>query len=175
MKPEVIIIHRPDIDFPTFLGVALKVLGHSPGTAADGSGMRLSPATRFLSCLGAMRDPKAGVELNPKLLPHVSISVFIVATEEDMMDILECASGMPFVIAETTARGVLAAVVTGNLAQWKLAVMAGSSNDTEPTVRFAYNRIHGLFCDENINLWTDCRRRSASDQVTYLLEDKRGR
>lgn len=175
MKPEVIIIHRPDIDFPTFLGVSTKVLGHSPGAAADGSGMRLSPTTRFLSCLGSMRGLKVGAEINTKLLPHVSISVFVIASEVDMMDILECAAGMPFVTAETTVRGALAAVVTGNLSQWKSAVVAGSSNDTEPAVRYAFNRVHGLFCNENINLWMDCRQRPAADQVTYLLEDKRGR
>lgn len=175
MQPEAIIIHRPDVDFPTFLGVALKVLGCSLASAADSSGFRLSPTTRFLSCLAAMRNSQAGVEINPRLLPHVNISVLMIATDVDMMDILECAAGMPFITAETTIRGVLAAVISGNLAQWKLAIVAGSSSEMEPTVRYAFNRIHGLFCDENINLWTDYRKRQSSDQMTYLLEDKRGR
>lgn len=175
MKPETIIIHRPDIDFTTFLGVALKVLGRSLSAAADSSHKQMSVATRYLSCLSAMHSSEVVNELNPKLLPHVSVSIFIVADEADIFDILECSAGIPFVTAETTLRGVLAAVLTGNLAQWKAAVMAGACPETEPIVRYAFNQIHGLFCGENINLWTDCRQKPSTDGVTYLLEDKRGR
>lgn len=174
MKPEAIIICRPDVDASTFLGVALKVLGHSPAASADASGLMLSDVGRFLSCLASLRNPKSGVELNPKLLPHVTFSVLIVADEPDMLDVLECAAGMPFVTVETTLRGVLLAVVTGTLAQWKAAVIAGSSCDVEPAVRFVFNRLHGLFKDERLDVWGDFRQRSAHDQVTYLLEDKRG-
>lgn len=175
MKPETIIISRPQIDMSVFLGVALKTLGHSPATAADASGLCLSETGQFLSCLAALRNPRAGVELNPRFLPHVSFSVLIVADEPDMMDILECAAGMAFVTAETMIRGVLLAVITGTLAQWKAAVVAGSGADIEPAVRFAFNRLHGLFKDEQLDLWGDFRQRQAHDQVTYLLEDKRGR
>jgi len=175
MKPEAIIIGRPAIDFTTFLGVAVKVLGHSPGTAGDTSGKCLADATRFLGCLAAMRDPQAPAELVPKYLNHAAFSVLVVATEPDMLDILECASSMAFVTAETTVVGVLAAVITGTLAQWKNAVLSGSVSDTQPAVRFLFNRIHGLFCDDGLNVWTDFRRREARDQVTYYLEDKRGR
>jgi hypothetical protein len=175
MKPEAIIICRPDVDMSTFLGVALKTLGHSLAATADASGLQLSDAGRFLSCLASLRSPKAGVELNLKLLPHVSFSVLIVADELDMMDILECAAGMPFVTAETIIRGVLLVIVTGTLIQWRAAVIAGSSCDVEPTVRFVFNRLHGLFKDERLDVWGDFRQRPAHDQVTYLLEDKRGR
>ena len=56
-----------------------------------------------------------------------SFSVFMVADERDLLDILERCSGMSFVTAETTVRGVTAAVVTGTLAQWRDAVAAGST------------------------------------------------
>jgi len=175
MKPEAIIICRPEVDMSTFLGIALKVLGRSPVATADASGLQLSDTGRFLSCLASLRNSRAGVELNPKLLPHVSFSILIVADESDMMDILECAAGMPFVVAETTLRGVLLVVVTGTLAQWKAAVLAGSSPDVIPTVRYVFNRLYGLFKDEQLDLWGDFRQYPAHDQVTFLLEDKRGR
>lgn len=175
MKPEAIIIGRPEVDFPAFLGVASKVLGYSPAAAGDASGKRLAEATRFLGCLAALRNEKAPAELVPKYLHHVSFSVLLVADERDMMDILECASSMAFVTAETTVRGVLMAVVTGTLAQWQGAVVSGSSLDTLPVVRFIFNRIHGLFCDEGLNAWVNFRKREAPDQITYYLEDKRGR
>jgi hypothetical protein len=92
-----------------------------------------------------------------------------------MMDVLECAAGMSFVTAETTLRGVLLAIITGTLAQWKAAVIAGSGPDIEPPVRFVFNRLHGLFKDEQLDVWSDFRQRPAHDQITFLLEDKRGR
>jgi len=175
MKPEAVIIHRPSIDFSVFLGIALKVLGHSLATAADATTKQLTDAERFLSCLATMRDSNAAVDLNPKLLPHVTYGILIVAAEADILDIMECSGGMPFVVAETMVQGALMTVMTGTLAQWKAAVLAGSVPETESTVRIAYNAIFGLFRDEGLNLWADFRQRQATDQVTFLLEDKRGR
>ena len=173
MQPEAILINRPAIDFGVFLGVSSKVLGYSPGTAADQSHRDLCDAERFLSCLAALRDQSAPPGMPPKLLTHVSFSAIIVADERDMLDMLECAAGMPFVVAETLARGVQAAVVSGTLAQWRDAVKSGSSAGVEPSVRRCFNKLHGLFCGEGLNVWTDFRTREAPDRMTFLLEDKR--
>ncbi len=174
MQPQILIIQRPDIDFPAYLGVALKVLGRSLASAADSSSQQLTTSSRFLSCLSAMRNSKAGVGFNPKLLPHIMLSVLIVADELDVLDMMECAGGMPFVIAETTVRDVLMVVVSGNLAQWKLAVVAGATSEMSSSVRYAFNQIQIQLQSEGINLWTDYRQRQAVDQTTFLLEDKRG-
>ena len=175
VQPEVLIIQRPDVDFPAYLAVAMKVLGHSPASAADASSHRLTTASRFLSCLAAMKDTKAEVSLNPKLLAHVMYSVLIVADEPDVLDIMECAGGMPFVTTETIARGVLLTIMSGSLAQWKHAVVAGSTPEMSPGVRYAFNQIQKQFQSESINLWMDYRQRQAADNVTFLLDDKRGR
>ena len=174
MKPEAIIICRTEVDASTFLGIALRVLGHSPSAAADASGRTMSDAARFISYLAAMRDPKAKVELSPKLLAHVSYSLLMVVDGVDVLPIMECASNMPFVSVETTMRNVWLLVITGTLLQWKTAVIAGSSLDVDSSVRFLFNKIQGLFQEEGVNPWTDYRQRQAPDQVTYLLEDKRG-
>lgn len=122
-----------------------------------------------------MRDSKAKYDLNVKLLSHASYSVLLVADEDDILDILECAAGMSFVTTETLVRGVLMVVISGTLAQWKNAVLAGASSDTAVTVRAAFNGIQGHFKDEGIDLWSDYKSRQAPDQITYLLEDKRAR
>jgi hypothetical protein len=106
-------------------------------------------------------------------MAHVTFSVFIGTDAEDMLDILERCPGMPAVVAETTARGIQAAVVTGTLAQWREAVKAGSNPKVAATVRHGFNRIHGQFCAQGLNVWSECRTRTASDQ-TFYLEDKRG-
>lgn len=175
MQPEIFIVQRPDVDFPTYLTVAMKVLGHSLASAADASPHCLTVVSRFLSCLSAMKDSEAEVGLNPKLLAHVMYSVLIVADEPDVLDVMECTGGIPFVTTETIARGVLLAIMSGSLAQWKLAIVAGSTPEMPSSVRYAFNQIQKQFQSEGINLWADYRQRQAADQVTFLLEDKRGR
>ncbi len=117
MKPEAVLITQPAIDFQTLLGLGRKVFDRHLGSATDTCRRNLSPSERFLSCLAAMRDPKAPLGLARHLLAHVTFSVFIGADEEDMLDILERCPRMPAVVAETTVRGVQAALITGTLAQ----------------------------------------------------------
>ena len=131
----------------------------------------LHDAEKFLSCLAAMKTQDAQVGLSPHLLTHVTFSVLLAAAERDMQDILECCSGMPFVIADTVARGVQAAVVTGTLAQWRDAVISGCQHSVEVTVRALFNKILNLFEAVNLNVWRDCNRKPAGQ--TFLLEDHR--
>ena len=175
MTPEALLINRPAIDFGVFLGVSHKVLGYNLAAASDASHRQQDDAEKFLSCLAAMHDQKALPGLPPRLLTHVSFSVFIIADERDMLDILEGCSAMPFAIAETVRRGVQAAVISGTLGQWRDAVASGSTPGVESAVRFCFNKIYSLFCAEGLNVWTDFRTREAPDRATFLLEDKRPR
>jgi hypothetical protein len=171
MNPEVLLITTPAVDFRAFLGACLQVLGYSPVRAADASPRDLSAAEKFLSCLAALRDQKAPAGLAANLLSHVSFSLLLIADERDLLDILERCAAMPFVTAETTVRGVTAAVITGTLAQWRDAVAAGSVREAEPSVRTGFNKVYGLFCGEGLNVWGDYRTREAPDR-TLLLEYK---
>ncbi|MEN6367673.1 MAG: hypothetical protein ABFC88_12755 [Thermoguttaceae bacterium] len=175
MNPDAVLIQVPSIDFRTFIGLTHKVLGRSPAVAADASRRELSDAEKFLSCLASMRDAKAGVGLPPYLLSHVSFSAFIGADERDMLDILQCCAGMPFVTVETPVRGVQITVVTGTLAQWRDAVASGCRRETEPPVRACFNKLYGLFTASGLNVWGDFQTRQAPDQTFLLLEDKRGK
>ena len=98
-------------------------------------------------------------------------SVFMVADERDLIDILERCSGMSFVTAETTVRGMTAAVVSGTLAQWRDAVASGSTRNVEQPVRAGFNKVHSIFRGAGLDVWTDYRAREASDH-TLLLEYK---
>jgi hypothetical protein len=147
-------------------------LGYSPSAKADASRRELHDAEKFMSCLAAMKDENAPAGLSPHLLTHVSFSVLVLADERDMQDILEYCSGMPFVITDTIARNVQAAVVTGTLAQWRDAVISGCQPAVEPTVRALFNQILSLFETVNLSVWKDCERKQ--DGPTFLLEDQRG-
>jgi hypothetical protein len=171
MNPEVLLVTTPAVNFRAFLGACLQVLGYSPARTADASPRDLSEPEKFLSCLAALRDQKTPAGFAPNLLSHVSFSVLLVADERDLLDLLERCAAMPFVTAETTVRGVTAAVVTGTLAQWRDAVAAGSVTSAKPSVRAGFNKLYGLFCGAGLNVWGDYRTREATDH-TLLLEYK---
>ena len=118
-----------------------------------------------------MRRP--GSALPPRLLSHVSFSAFIGADERDMLDILQCCAGMPFVTAETTCAACRSAVVTGTLAQWRDAVASGCPKTVSLPCAHCFNKLYGLFTAAGLNVWGDFQARQAPDQTFLLLEDKR--
>ncbi len=171
MLPHAVLIQQPAVDFSTFLAVTNQALGYSPGASADATRRRLHDAEKFTSCLAAMKDEYAPAGLPPHLMRHVSFSLLVMAEDSDMQDALEYCAGMPFVRADTLARGVSVAVITGTLSQWRDAVISGCGHSSQPSVRTLFNRILSLFESVNLNVWKDCCRRQAGD--TFLLEDQR--
>jgi hypothetical protein len=120
-----------------------------------------------------MKNQNAPVGLSPNLLSHVSFSILLATNERDLMDILECCSSMSFTTADTIARGIQAAVVTGTLSQWKTAVLSGCHETTEPSVRFLFNKILAQFEGANLGVWSDCSRKNHREDNTLLLEGPR--
>ena len=171
MNPECLLISAPSVNFDALTSACETVLGYPLSRAASTSQRELSGAEAFLSCLAALRDPKAPVGFAANLLAHAAFSVLIVADERDFILILELCSGMAFVSAETLVRGVTAAVVSGTLAQWRDAVAAGCMRDAKPTVRIGFNRLYDIFCGANLDVWGNYRRDEARDG-TLLLEYK---
>jgi len=167
-----VLIQQPNVDFSTFLSTAHQMFGYSPSSAVDAVNKQLSDSERFLSCLSAMKDQNAPVGLPPHLLAHVSFSVLVAANERDILDVLEYCSTMAFTTAETVARGVDAAVITGTLSQWRDAVIAGCQPQAEASVRALFNKILTLFESQNLSVWSGCSRTTHPDD-TLLLEDLR--
>lgn len=168
MTPECILIQQPVVDFGTFLGISRDALGYSPAAASDASAKQQSDAERFLSCLAAMRDEKAPAGLLPSLMTHVSFSVLIVTDERDALGIFEAGGGMPFVVTETVRRGILIAVMTGTLAQWRDAVRTGSDPSQEQSIRACYSKLLLLFEQAGLNVWPDFARKMTPDRLLYL-------
>ena len=172
MHADAVLIIKPHIDFKTLLGLSSEALGYNPAEKSDAGILDVSDVERFISALAAIRDQKSPAGLIAGLLTHVSFSVFLACEERDMIDVLQSAAAMSFVVADTVARGVQVAVISGTLAQWRDAVSNGSTLATEGEVRLCFNRIHSLFEGAGLDVWTDFRVRPAPDK-TFYLEDKR--
>jgi len=170
MRVDAVLIQQPAIDFNTFLGLTHEALGYSPAGPSDACHRQLSDAERFISCLAALRDQKAVPDLSPSLLTHVSFSVLIAADDRDVIEIVQAAAGMPFVRAETLARGMELVVITGTLAQWRDAVITGTKG--EGAVQACYCKVLTLFEQVGLNVWSDCTKKPTSNRLFYL-EDRR--
>ena len=91
--------------------------------------------------------------------------------ERDVLDILERA-GMPFVRAETKARDMNVAVLSGTLAQWKNAVASGANEDAPVTVRTCFSKILLMFdCVGLTSVWGNFERQT--DCSGFYFEDNR--
>lgn len=169
MPVEVVLVTKPAVDFLALLKLTQDALGFNIASNADSSHRKFSETEKFLSCLASLKDEEGVITTN--LLSHVSFSVLIIADERDLIDILERTSGMSFVRAETTVSSVDLAVLTGNLAQWRDAVAAGTSESTPPTVRTCYSKILMLFDRAGLtSVWSNFDRRNAPDRSGFLLE-----
>ena len=166
MIPNVLLIQTPSIDFSTFLGVSRQALDYSPSEIIDASPVERSEAERFLACLAALKDRNAtGIA---QVLVHVTFSVLVAADDRDMLDILQIAAGMPFVVTDTMVRGVQLAVITGNLAQWRDAVKVGCTRDSEFNIRACFNRLMDAFKAVGLDVWKECESHSLPDRTLYL-------
>lgn len=172
MKPSVAIIWEPAFDFATLLGVAQQALGYSPGAKADQAKREVPDAERFVSILAAFHDPQAPAGLTPNLLPHLSFSFLIVAEERDLIEIIEASPGMAITAADTVSRGVMLAVLTGTLAQWRDAVKTATVPTSQLNVRACFCDILRQFDERGLSVWKDQVSKQLPDK-TFYLEDKR--
>lgn len=172
MTPHSIFVAHPAVAFETLLRACQETLDHSVTRGVDNTSKKLSDAERFLSILSVMQDVDSTVGLPPNLLTHVSFSVLTVATELDILDILEACSGMPFIHAETKLRGTLIAVITGTMQQWRDAIVTGTQHK-QSIIRAGFNQMHDLFVQVGLcSIWNDYEQQPEDDGTYKLIEYK---
>ena len=170
MIPQSILIQQPAVDLATLVGACSQIFDHNVAEGIDKDRRKLHPAEKLLSVLDAMRHPGIPVGLPTDLLEHVSFSVLTVAAFDDMLDILGVCSGMQTVVTVTKEQGILVAMLTGTLRQWRDAVAQGCHEVQHPTIRAGFNQIYSLFVGHSLGgVWKNFRQKP-TDHNTFLLE-----
>lgn len=173
MIPRSVLVTQPSLSVENLAVACSQLFDHKVVEGVDKSVRKLSDAERFLSIIDAMRRPDAPVGLNPDLLKHVTFSVLTVAMEEDMLAILEICSGMSATLADTKGRGIMAAVITGTLNQWRDAVVAGCRRHVVYEVRSGFNQIHSLFVGSGLGaVWRGYKQTNDGPEVFYLTDNR---
>lgn len=171
MNPSAVIIQTPQLDPPVFLSLCADMLGYTPARAADAAG--LTGVLHLLACYTAFRDQhaKPTVKAGFDIYELLSFGTLFVADDRDMGDLLEIA-GLPFILTETRIRGIQSAIVSGNLRQWRVAILRGCQANQSTLIRACYDKLYLAFADLGLADAFGHRRKDLGDG-TFLLEDLR--
>ena len=167
----------PNIAWVTYLKDVAELAGHSPTRGLDASRLKLSDYARFLASLGELQSGKEQKPLdilrsqsNP--LKHLFFGFLISGSTSLIFRIMELTD-----LDVTTARGkdkIRVALVTGNLKQWKDAIIIclDKSLIKNFELRWVFNQcLDFLYAAGLRNIFDDYRKSGLEDR-TYLLEYK---
>lgn len=163
---EAVLITQPCVNFGSFLSACNEALGYPINAEVDRSATKMSDSEKFLTCLASIRDHND--PFSKSLLYHVSFSAILVCDEDDLLLAMSQCAGMSFVTSDTVAKRISLGVVTGNLAQWRDAVISGCELSR---VRPLFNKLMDQFLAQGLNVWGDFNRKY--DNGTFLLEHKK--
>ena len=169
MTPSAAIIQIPQLDSPLFLSLCVDMLGYTPARAADAAG--LEGVTHLLACYASFRHQDAipSVRASFDIYELLSFGCLFVADDWDIRDLLEIAN-LPFALTDTRVRGIQAAIVSGNLRQWRAAILRGCRADQPVMLRACYDKLYLCFSDIGLADVFGRGRKDLGDG-TFLLED----
>lgn len=110
------VITQPTVNFDALLIVAVDAFGFSPAAASDQSGRQMTEAERFVSCLKCFRDQFAAPGWDLEFDNHVSFSVLLGGSEDELRRVAEAAAGVGvFFVSRVALTGNSLGVVSGVL------------------------------------------------------------
>ncbi len=173
MIPRSALVTQPALSVENLVVACSQLFDHKVSDGIDKSPRKLSDAEKFLSLIDAMRSPGAPASLQPDLLKHVTFSVLTVGEEYHMIYILEICSGMSLTLAETKGRGIMAAVITGTLDQWRDAVAFGCNKRVDFEIRSCFNQIHSLFVGAGLgSVWRGYKQTNDGPELFHLTHER---
>ncbi len=176
MEPMIIPIVTPQVDWQTFLSTATAAVRTSITKAVDKGGLEpRSPAAFIVSIAEFQADVDSALAILRDaggLLKHLSYTFLFVAEESDLQFLYE-ESCLNISTTYLDSAKWKAAIVSGNLEQWRSAVINGCSD----RVSVSYRKLMGkcLLFFEKIGLgelWAFHKKTTTLDG-TFLLTHKR--
>lgn len=171
MAPEAILISKPVLNTSLFLRACNDMLGYSPARKADAVGA--SDQVYMMACFSAFANQNATAAVKDgRDVYGLQHYVFLIVGEDvDMFEVLNICSGMEIATTETTARGIIAALIGGSLRQWRTAAIRGCRQDRSQEIRACFDKVYVQFAALNLADVFARQKRQLPDQ-TFYLEDR---
>ena len=167
----------PNIAWVAYLKDTVSLTGHSPARGLDASNLKLSDYARFLVSIGEFQSGKIQKPLDvlrgeSDPLKHISFGFLISGSSSLIFRIMELTD-----LEVTTTRGLnksRVAIVTGNLKQWKDAIVGCLNQQLVRNfeLRWTFNQCLDFLHAAGLRNVFDSYRRKGLGDKTYLLEFK---
>ena len=162
MDNEVKILTLPVTNYTDYIQMVQSSLGFSPTRILDDKKIPLESPQAFLCTLENLADGTY-----PRLWEHFSVSFIIKCDYETVIFSME--QTLLSIFTREIDRLKNLSIFTGNLTQWKDAVLIGCAQSVPHDVRLTFNKVFLHFNQLNINLWPNVRRRKLKDE-TLIIE-----
>jgi len=144
VKPVILPILTPDIDWEQFYRLTQSVLGRSTTRGLDAAGRSPGDLASFVSCLGEMQTPGCSptsvLEEPGSLLRHLYFGVLGVCPD-DALQFVNLNSGLAAAVVATAERGYSLALITGSLEDWRVATICCCVDRSPQWVRMLFNQV----------------------------------
>ena len=170
MNPQAVLLGRSEIDIDNFLVAAKQALGFSISLP---QGRDKYDAPSFLTMLSRMKDSTADMQGTLEdpghLLRHINYIFLAACDPTTRIDLIQ---RTPLAVQfAPTDKGMDILVISGDLEEWRTAIINCCSNQSPFQTRLLFDQILLLFEGEGLGrLWSQYQKKTMSDQTFQLLE-----
>lgn len=173
MDPQAFPIAQSVINWGHYLTMMQKATGISLTRSLDRANMPADNLAAFIVTLNELKgDVDSALDAlrnSGPFLHHLSVSFVVIAESQTMRDLLEGVD-LHVTIGETLKSGVEIAVVSGNLSQWRNAVIDGCSEGTSYGLRALMGKCMLYFEQAGLHhLWAFFKKTTMHDSTFKLL------
>jgi hypothetical protein len=165
----VALVQFSSLNLKKLIPLGRQALDRNLAAGADGCGYE--PPLQHMLCIAAIKseDTRCGPHSVKPYLNLFHAGFIIGADERDCADILSIA-GIPSIMVECIERGINMLFVAGTLAQWRDAMIRGSTKEVSKETRHTFNLIYTEFKNVGISGVFNLTTREYPRDQTFLLE-----
>jgi hypothetical protein len=175
--PEITLIAGTAVDWPRFVAKANETLGRSPTRELDNCKMAVGSAGSYLAALAEYANPGSNpitaAKEADRVLTHISFSFLVSCDPATAVAVFKQSVGIVFLPAEPS-RCRENFIATGNLRDWRTAVVEACVKDGAVEARLFYNQVWVVLDKLGFrDIFARYFRRDLKDQSFSLEERKK--
>lgn len=165
----------PKVQWEIFISSSFHGLGRSVTASLDKNKIPIDKGASFIQALGEFKSSNSSPSLTLQepgaLLQHLTYGFEISAPRSIVFELLEI-SGLNVLTTKTLIKTQLLAIVSGNLEQWRAAIINITNDQVSTSLRQLFNIFILYFEKEGFfDLWHRYKKLSLPDK-TFVLKEK---
>lgn len=160
------------VEWNTYIEFCKDLLGYSPTRGLDDSGIKIENPVSYLATLSLDNKPLQNLRqgyITDRVFEHVSFS-FI--SEMDVNDLVETISYLGLSILQSRTKKNYLVILTGNMKQWRSAIIIGCSLSRSFGVRVYLNKCYLFFERAGFKeVWSKYDKQTLSD-TSFILKER---